>query len=52
MVFFHTVVLMYKTLANKSPEYLFRITGSEYNYKTRAKDAGKLRQVQEYKVEN
>ena len=52
LVFFHTVVLMYKTLANKSPEYLFRMTGSEYNYKTRAKDAGKLRQVQEYKVEN
>ena len=28
------------------------MTGSELNYKTRAKDTGKLIQVQEYEVEN
>ena len=52
LVFFHTVVLLYKTLHLESPEYLFSMTGRDYNYKTRAKDAGKLRIVPEYKLDN
>ena len=42
------LVLLFKTLERKSPEYLFSMTGSEYNYNTRAADAGKLRLVPEY----
>ena len=49
LIFFHTVVLLYKTLQNQSPEYLLSMAGSEYNYKTRAKDAGTLRLVSSYK---
>ena len=52
LVFFHTVVLLYKTLQSGSPEYLFSMTGRDYNYKTRAKDAGKLRIVPEYKLDH
>ena len=52
LVYFHTVVLLFKTLERKSPEYLFSMTGSEYNYNTRAEDAGKLRLVPESKVDN
>ena len=52
LVFFHTVVLLYKTLQSGSPEYLFSMTGRDYIYKTRAKDAGKLRIVPEYKLDH
>ena len=52
LVFFHTVVLLFKTLQNKSPEYLLSMAGIEYNYKSRAKDAGKLRVVVGYKLDS
>jgi hypothetical protein len=52
LVFFHTVVLLYKTLQNQSPEYLLSMAGTEYNYKCRAKDAGKLRVVAGYKIDS
>ena len=52
LVFFHTVVLLYKTLQNQSPEYLLSMAGTEYNYKSRAKDAGKLRVVAGYKIDS
>ena len=52
LVFFHTVVLLYKTLQNQSPEYLLSMAGTEYNYKSRAKDEGKLRVVPGYKIES
>ena len=48
LVFYHTVVLLYKTLQNKSPEFLYNMAGTEFNYKTRAKDAGKLRHGADY----
>ena len=48
LVFYHTVVLLYKTLQNKSPEFLYNMAGREFNYKTRAKDAGKLRHGADY----
>ena len=52
LVFFHTVVLLYKTLKDKSPEYLFSMAGTDYNYNTRAKESGKLRVVSDYKPNN
>ena len=52
LVFFHTVVLLYKTLQNRSPENLFTMPETEYPYNTRAKDSGKLRLVTDYKPTN
>ena len=52
LVFFHTVVLLFKTLQNESPDYLYSMAVTDYNYKTRAKDSGKLRLVSEYKVDH
>ena len=52
LVFFHTVVLLFKTLQNESPDYLYSMAGTDYNYKTRAKDSGKLRLVSDYKVDH
>ena len=43
LVFFHTLVLLFKTNQNKTPQYLFDMTSSDLNYKTRAENPGKLR---------
>ena len=48
-VFYHTVVLLYKTKQNQSPKYLYHMCRTEFKYKTRAKDAGKLRDGENYK---
>ena len=48
LVFFHTVVLLYKTKQNQSPEYLYNMSRTEFKYNTRAKDAGKLRDSENY----
>ena len=52
LIFFHTVVLLFKTLENQSPQFLLDMAGTKYNYETRAKDAGKLRVVSDYKPDN
>ena len=45
LVFFHTVILLYKTRQNETPKYLYEMTSTELNYKTRAEKPGKLRTV-------
>ena len=52
LIFFHTVVLLFKTIQNQNPESLLSMAGTGYNYKTRAKDDGKLRIVTDYKLES
>ena len=52
LIFFHTVVLLFKTLENQSPQFLLDMAGTKYNYETRAKDAGKLCVVSDYKPDN
>ena len=49
LVFFHTVVLLYKTMQIQSPTYIYRMINREYGYHTRACDAGLLRQGANYK---
>ena len=49
LVFFHTVVLLYKTIQNQSPTYMHKMINRDYGYQTRACDAGLLRQGAEYK---
>ena len=44
LVFFHTVVLLYKTIQNQSPTYMHKMINRDYGYQTRACDAGLLRQ--------
>ena len=48
LVFFHTLVLLFKTNQQKTPQYLFDMTSSDLNYKTRAENPGKLRSVADY----
>ena len=48
LVFFHTVVLLFKTLQNHSPKYLFEMASTELHYRTRAENPGKLRVVADY----
>ena len=52
LIFFHTVVLVFKTIQNKSPVYHFHMLDTEYKYKTRAKDAKKLRLTANYKPDH
>ena len=49
LVFFHTVVLLYKTMKNQSSTYKYRMINRDYGYQTRPCDAGLLRQGAEYK---
>ena len=48
LVFFHTVVLLFKTRQNKTPKYLYEMASTELPYRTRAENPGKLRAVAEY----
>ena len=48
LVFFHTVILLYKTRQNETPKYLYDMTSTELNYRTRAENPGKLRTVADY----
>ena len=51
LVFFHTVVLLFKSRQNHSPKYLFEMSSSELHYNTRAENPGKLRVSAEYTPE-
>ena len=48
LVFYHTVILLFKTLANQTPKYLYEMTSTELHYPARAEKPGKLRAVAEY----
>ena len=48
LVFYHTVILLFKTLANQTPKYLYEMTSTELHYPARAENPGKLRVVAEY----
>ena len=48
LVFFHTVILLFKTRQNETPKYLYEMSSTELNYKTRAENPGKLRTVADY----
>ena len=48
LVFFHTVILLFKTNQNKTPQFLYDMTSSELKYRTRAENPGKLRTVADY----
>ena len=48
LIFFHTVILLFKTIHSKKPKYLKEMTSYELHYQTRAKNAGKLSVVAEY----
>ena len=45
LVFYHTIILLFKTVQNKTPEYLYQMTSAEPIYLTRADNGGKLRVV-------
>ena len=48
LVFFHTVISLYKTRQNETPKYLYDMTSTELNYRIRAENPGKLRTVADY----
>ena len=52
LVFFHTVLLLFKTLQHKTPQYLHSMAEPNFNYKTRAKEVGKLRNAADYTPKN
>ena len=52
LVFFHTVLLLFKTLQHKTPQYLHSMAEPNFNYKTSAKEAGKLRNAAGYTPKN
>ena len=52
LVFYHTVVLFFKTLQNQSPEYLFNMVEPNFKYQTRAKDDGKIKPAVHYTPKN
>ena len=49
LVFFHTVVLVFKTIKNHYPASLYTMVDTSYGYRTRACEAGLLRQTAGYK---
>ena len=49
LVFFHTAVLVFKTIKNHSPAFLHDMVDTSYGYRTRACEAGLLRQTEGYK---
>ena len=48
LVFYHTVILLFKTLHNQTPKYLHEMTSTELHYPARQAQPGKLRVVAEY----
>ena len=42
---YHTLIMVYKVLQDKSPQYLYSMFNTTYNYKTRVADSGKIRQL-------
>ena len=48
LVFYHTIILLYKTVQSQKPKYLYDMTSTELIYETRADNAGKLRVVADY----
>ena len=48
LVFYHTVILLFKTLLKQSPKYLYDMTTTELHYPARAENPGKLRVVADY----
>ena len=49
LVFFHTAVLVFKTIKNHHPFFLQTMVVTSYGYRTRASEAGLLRQTAGYK---
>ena len=45
MVFYHTVLLVYKVRRNKSPFYLHSMFNSEYAYNTRRAESGAIQVI-------
>ena len=45
LIFFHTVMLMYKTIQKQCPSFLYNMIDTRYGYRTRACGAGLLRQT-------
>ena len=43
LVFYHTVVLLYKVIQAESPKSIYSMIDSEFAYETRSKSAGKLK---------
>ena len=48
LVFYHTVILLFKTLHTQTPKYLYEMTSTELHYPARAENPGKLRAVADY----
>ena len=40
---YHTLILVYKVMQVKAPKYLYTMFNTEYSYKTRQADSGKIR---------
>ena len=52
LVFFHTVLLLYKTRTNQQPKALFKMQNSQFSYRTRAADTDRIRMDADYLVRN
>ena len=52
LIFFHTVMLTYKTIKKQCPSFLYNMIDTRYEYRTRACDAGFLRQTSEYRPDH
>ena len=48
LLFLQTVILLFKTNQNKTPQFLHDMTSSKLNYRTRAENPVKLRTVADY----
>ena len=51
LIFYHSVLLVYKVLKTKSPKYLYDMFSTPYNYKTRQADDVKIRHEQKLKLD-
>ena len=48
LVFYHTTILLFKTIQNKNPKHLYDMTSTELAYVTRADSTGKLSVAADY----
>ena len=51
LVFYHTTLLLFKTVQNQKPQYLYDMTSTELTYVTRADNTRKLRVNADYTPE-
>ena len=51
MVVYHSVMLVYKVIQKKSPQYLYSMFSAEYSYKTKQYKEGLIKQTGDFRLE-